>query len=201
MLWFSIFHGKSYWNRHWINGRLDCFRADDVAGLKSIRFDDFIDGIRLDWFSHVICAILTLSFSSSSFYSSVSAVSHLILRDFRSFFSSPFASATVLIEVFQHDVLMANKTGLCSSSAGFSMLGVFDLCPSIFAKLANNWFSGTNLFVSFEELRHDHLVAEWAFLLFVKFFLTYVVGTSCCYWSLMSIILSQFLHFLMLRQQ
>jgi hypothetical protein len=125
----------------------------------------------------------------------------LILRHFRPFFSSPFASATVFIEVFQHDVLMANKTRLCSSSACFSVLWVFDLCPSIFAKLANNGFSGTDFFVSFEKLRHDHLVAEWAFLLFMKFFLTYSVGTSCCYWSLMSIILSQFLHFLMLRQQ
>ena len=169
---FSIFHGKSNRNWNWINGRPDCFRADDVARLESIGFDDFVDGIRLDWFSHVICAILALSFSRNSFIPSASAVSYLILGHFSPLFSSSFASATVFIEIFQHYVLMTNKARFCSSSTGFSMLRVFDLCPRIFAKFTNNRFSGTNFLMSFEKFRHDHLVAKRAFLFFMEFFLT-----------------------------
>ena len=77
----------------------------------------------------------------------------------------------MFIEIFEHDILVADKAGLGTRPTGLRVLGVLHLRPYVLAVLADDGLPGTNLFMAFEKFRHDHLCAEGALLLFVKFFL------------------------------
>lgn len=191
-----ISDGNPHWNGDWIDWWLDDLRADDITGLEDIWFDYFVNGIRFYRLSHIVWTILALSILPA-----VASISHLILRDFRTLLSPALTPAWVLIEIFEGDVAHTDGAWLRSGSAGFHMLGVFYLRPSIFAVLADDGLPWAYFFMCSEDFGIDHLIAEGALFLLVEFFLGEGRGTSCCYWSLMSIIFSQLRHLRMLRQQ
>jgi hypothetical protein len=114
---------------------------------------------------------LPLSFTDSSINPPVTSLSYLVLRYFSPFFPSTLTSTTVLIEVLQHDVFMANSARFSPCSTRLNMFRVFTLRPRIFTKLANNGFSWTDDFMSLEKLWFDHLITELALLFLMKFFL------------------------------
>lgn len=181
MLRISVFHGESDGDRDGIDDGFDDFWADDVAGFEVVGFDDFVDGVGLDGFSHVVGAVLPFSLAIGPLIAAVAALPHLILGDFRSLLPPALTACTVLLEIFKHDVLVADQAGLGSSAAGFQVFGVFGLWPGILAVFAVSGFSGTEFVVGWEELRFDHLLAHGAFLFFVELFLGERDGTSCCY--------------------
>ncbi len=49
-----ISDGDPHRDGHWIDGRLDDFRADDVTGLEDVGFDYLVYGIRFYGFPHVV---------------------------------------------------------------------------------------------------------------------------------------------------
>lgn len=191
-----ISDGDPHRDGHWIDGRLDDFRADDVAGLEDVGFDYLVYGIRFYGFPHVVRAILTFPILPA-----VASLSHLVLRYLSSFFPPPLAPPRMLVEILEGDVAHADGTRFRSRPAGLHVLGVFDLRPCVFAVLADDRFAGADFFMRSEDFGIDHLIAEGALFLLVELFLGEGRRTSCCYWSLMSIILSQLRHLRMLRQQ
>lgn len=197
---FFVFHGQSDRNGNWVYGGSDQFGTDEVAGLEVGGFDDLVDGVGFGGvFSDVVGAVLT--FSRSSFVPSMGPFPHLVLGSFCSFFSPPFAATGVFFEIFQHDVLPANGARLGPRSTRVQMFHVLSLRPVVLAIFAGNWFFRAIFFVDLKFSRFDHVLTHRAFNLFMKFFLSYLLNTLCCYCSLISIIFSHCVHFRMLRQQ
>lgn len=127
-----------------------------MARLECVWLYDFIYRIRFDWLSYIIAAVLSLN----SLVPSVCTLSHLVLRNFCPFLPSSFASAAMLIKIFQHNVFVANSTRLCSSTTRFDVLGELDERPNIFTKFASHRFSRTDSFMCLKQLWLNHLIAK-----------------------------------------
>jgi len=78
----------------------------------------------------------------------------------------------MLLEIFEHDIFVADEARLGSGATGLHMLVVLALRPTIFAVFAVFWFSRANLIMRSEQFWLDHLVTHRALLFFMEFFLS-----------------------------
>ena len=178
---FGCVDGQPHGDGDGVNGGFEHLRAYDVAGFVGVWFHYFVKGGWFHMFSGVVYAILSLSLSVVPGVVSMPSLPHLILRYLCSFFSPPLASDGVFLEIFVHNIFVANCAGFGSGPTSEDVLVKFAEGPVVLAEFAVHRSSGALARMLGEYIGFDHLFAELALDFVVELFLGEVGGTSCCY--------------------